>query len=134
MILQATLGGVGRSFGGGEAHERRVRTPEEFERHVRDVAALLGRRLLQTRSVFLAGADVLRRRRIGELEFDGGEATCSGGGEPLGKRQVSEQQAQIGGKSRHEGSLQDGLCDGRLNLPPICAAGKGPLRSSPCRR
>jgi hypothetical protein len=61
VILQATLGGVGRSFGGGEAHGRRVRTPEEFERHARDVAALLGRRLLQTRSVFLAGADVLRR-------------------------------------------------------------------------
>jgi len=61
VILQATLGDVGRSFGGGEAYGRRVRTPEEFERHVREVAALLGRRLLQARSVFLAGSDVLRR-------------------------------------------------------------------------
>lgn len=62
LILQATRGDVGgRSFGGGEAHPHSVRTPEEFAGHVHDVAALLGRRLDQTRAVFLAGADVLRR-------------------------------------------------------------------------
>ncbi|APW63188.1 hypothetical protein [Paludisphaera borealis] len=62
VILQATRGDAGgRSFGGGPIHDHGVRTPEEFERHVRDVASLLGRRLLQTRAVFLAGADVLRR-------------------------------------------------------------------------
>lgn len=62
VILQATRGDAGRmSFGGGEAHEHSVRTPEEFEAHARAVAALLGRRLNQTRAVFLAGADVLRQ-------------------------------------------------------------------------
>lgn len=62
VILQATRGDAGgRSFGAGKVHEHGVRTPEEFAQHVQDVAALLGNRLLQTRSVFLAGADVLRR-------------------------------------------------------------------------
>ena len=62
VILQATRGDAGgRSFGGGESHPHAVRSPEEFEAHVRAVAALLGRRLEQTKAVFLAGADVLRQ-------------------------------------------------------------------------
>jgi len=62
VIVQATVGTPnGRSFGGGPAHEHSVRGLSEFERHVQDVAALAGRRLLQTKGVFLAGADVLRR-------------------------------------------------------------------------
>ena len=62
VILQATHGDVGgRSFGGGEGHPHGARTPEGFEAHVRAVAALLGRRLEQTKAVFLGGSDVLRR-------------------------------------------------------------------------
>jgi hypothetical protein len=87
VILQATLGDDGRSFGGGEAHEHRVRPPDEFECHVREVASLLGRRLLQARSVFLAGADVLRRPAgdlLGYLDaiaraFPPGEARATDG-------------------------------------------------------
>lgn len=62
IIVQATIGTPSaRSFGGGPAHEHAVRSPAEFERHVQNVAELAGRRLLQTKGVFLAGADVLRR-------------------------------------------------------------------------
>ncbi|MDG3004309.1 hypothetical protein [Paludisphaera mucosa] len=61
VVVQATLGDRdGRSFAAGAVRDHAVRAPEEFEGHVRDVAGLLGRRLLQTRSVFLAGPDVLR--------------------------------------------------------------------------
>src|SRR5207244_2531738 len=37
------------------------RTRAEFERHAREVADLWGRRLLQSRVVFLAGSDLLHR-------------------------------------------------------------------------
>jgi hypothetical protein len=62
VVLQATLGHAdGRSFGMGSTAEYYVRTLKEFEQHAREVAALWGRRLLQSRVVFLAGSDVLRR-------------------------------------------------------------------------
>ncbi len=38
-----------------------MRAASEFEEHARTVAELLGRRTLQSRSVFLGGGDVLRR-------------------------------------------------------------------------
>lgn len=62
VIVQATLGSPsGRSFGGGPVEGHAVREPSDFERHVENVAALAGRRLLQTKGAFLAGADVLRQ-------------------------------------------------------------------------
>jgi hypothetical protein len=62
VVLQATLGhAAGLAFGNGPAAEHYVRSPDEFARHVRAVAALLGRRVLQCNGVFLAGSDVLRR-------------------------------------------------------------------------
>jgi hypothetical protein len=62
VVLQATLGHEsGISFGAAPAAEHHVRSAEEFERHARAVAALLGRRVLQCRAVFLGGSDVLLR-------------------------------------------------------------------------
>jgi hypothetical protein len=62
MVLQATLGHAdGRTFGLSTPAEPYVRNEEEFAQHVRDVAALWGRRLLQSRVIFLAGDDVLHR-------------------------------------------------------------------------
>jgi len=62
LIVQATIGTPnGRSFGGGAGHAHSVRSLSEFEQHVRDVAELAGQRLTQSKGVFLAGADVLRR-------------------------------------------------------------------------
>ncbi|WP_165071803.1 hypothetical protein [Paludisphaera rhizosphaerae] len=61
VVVQATVGDRdGRSFAAGPVNEHIVRTPEQFEEHVRGVAGLLGRRLLQSRSAYLAGVDVLR--------------------------------------------------------------------------
>jgi hypothetical protein len=61
VVLQATLGHAdGRSFGMGRTAEHYVRTPKEFEQHAREVAALWGQRLSQSRVAFLAGSDVLR--------------------------------------------------------------------------
>jgi hypothetical protein len=62
VVLQATLGQSGR-FGTGcpTPHEPWARSVSEFERHARDVAALWGRRLTQSRVVVLAGSDVLHR-------------------------------------------------------------------------
>jgi hypothetical protein len=59
VVLQATLG-HGR-FGSGRAPEapHDARTVPEFEQHAGAAAALWGRRLLQSRSIFLAGSDVL---------------------------------------------------------------------------
>ncbi len=61
VVLQATLGHTAQ-FGSGRAPvgEAYRRSPDEFRQHVRDVAALWGRRLLQSRAIFLAGSDVLR--------------------------------------------------------------------------
>ncbi len=63
IVLQATTGSARRmSFGNGTLSVHSTRTPREFEQHVEEVALLMGRRLLQTRVVFLAGSDVLRCR------------------------------------------------------------------------
>ncbi len=62
VLLQATLGHAGGvTFGASPASEPRVRTPAEFQDHATLVAALWGRRLKQSRFVFLAGSDVLRQ-------------------------------------------------------------------------
>lgn len=61
VVLQATLGQAdGRGFGGASVGKFLARTPEEFGEHVRAVSALLGRRIEQCKTVFLAGPDVLR--------------------------------------------------------------------------
>jgi hypothetical protein len=61
VIVQATLGDRdGRSFAGAPVRDHEVRDPDTFEEHVRGVARLHGRRLLQSRTAFLAGSDVLR--------------------------------------------------------------------------
>jgi hypothetical protein len=59
--LQATLG-PSAEFGSGRSSTAKPyrRTPDEFRQHARLVAALWGRRLLQSRTIFLAGSDVLR--------------------------------------------------------------------------
>jgi len=62
VLLQATLGHTGGlAFGGSPANELYVRPAEEFQHHANLVAALWGRRLTQSRFVFLAGGDVLRQ-------------------------------------------------------------------------
>jgi hypothetical protein len=61
LVLQATTGDRdGRAFAAGPVHDYSVRDPDEFGAHVREVAALMGRRLAQARGAFLAGSDVLR--------------------------------------------------------------------------
>lgn len=62
VVVQATLGHEGGiTFGGARAAEHVVRSPDEFESHARAVVALLGERVEQCKSVFLAGSDVLRQ-------------------------------------------------------------------------
>jgi hypothetical protein len=62
VVVQATRGpALGVGFGGAPGEAAQVHAPAEFERHARDVAALWGRRLLQSRTVFLAGGDILHR-------------------------------------------------------------------------
>ncbi|SIO59420.1 hypothetical protein SAMN05444166_6045 [Singulisphaera sp. GP187] len=62
LILQATLGHAdGIAFGGGAAAPHYQRSIPEFATHTREVAKLYGQRLLQYRTLFLAGSDVLRR-------------------------------------------------------------------------
>ena len=61
VVLQATLGHAA-DFGSGRAplaapHRR---TPDQFRQHAREVASVWGRRLLQSRTIFLTGSDVLR--------------------------------------------------------------------------
>ena len=62
VVLQATLGHAA-DFGSGQActTEPYQRSAAEFRGHVQEVAALWGRRLLQSRTIFLAGSEVLRR-------------------------------------------------------------------------
>ena len=57
VVLQATLGHAeGRTFGLSVRRPNRMcGRPEEFAQHTRDVAAFWGRRLLQSRVIFLAG-------------------------------------------------------------------------------
>ena len=61
VVLQATFG-EGTVFGSGSVSpaESRRRTADEFRQHAREVSGLWGRRLLQSRTIFLAGSDVLR--------------------------------------------------------------------------
>jgi hypothetical protein len=62
VVLQATLGHAGGiAFGLGRVAEHEVRSARAFEEHARAVEALLGRRVAQARSLFLAGGDVLRQ-------------------------------------------------------------------------
>ena len=62
VVLQATLGhGAGIAFGGAPASEAYARSTSEFDSHIIQVAALWGRRLLQSRTLFLAGSDVLHQ-------------------------------------------------------------------------
>jgi hypothetical protein len=62
VVLQATLGhATGVAFGGAPVSEAYTRSSPEFAQHTKDVARLWGRRLLQSRNIFLAGADVLHR-------------------------------------------------------------------------
>jgi hypothetical protein len=62
VVLQATVGhAAGIAFGGASAHEPRSRTAAEFAQHAKDVAALWGQRLRQSRVLFLAGSDVLHQ-------------------------------------------------------------------------
>jgi hypothetical protein len=62
VVVQATVGSrSGVTFGGSPAREPYARSPAELARHAGDVAALWGRRLSQSRVVFLAGSDVLHQ-------------------------------------------------------------------------
>jgi hypothetical protein len=62
VVLQATLGhAAGAGFGDAQAALATTRSLAEFEQHARDVAALWGRRLSQSRTIYLAGTDVLSR-------------------------------------------------------------------------
>jgi hypothetical protein len=62
VVVQATLGhATGVAFGGATESEAYTRTTAEFTQHTRNVARIWGRRLLQSRIVFLAGADVLHQ-------------------------------------------------------------------------
>ena len=60
VVLQATISQAGASgIGLSSDKEASARSPGEFEQHARNVAGLWGRRLLQSRVIFLAGDDVL---------------------------------------------------------------------------
>ena len=75
VVLQATVGhsgGVG--FGGSAATGAHTRSTDEFDQHTTDVAALWGRRLLQSRVLFLAGSDLLNQpieKIVAQLEAIG---------------------------------------------------------------
>jgi Radical SAM superfamily len=62
VVLQATVGHArGHAFGLAPAAEASTRSPDEFERHARAVALLWGKRLLQSRVIFLAGSELMHR-------------------------------------------------------------------------
>lgn len=70
VVLQATLGHAGGiTFGLAPAHEHYVRSAQEFDEHARAVAAILGRRVLQCRNIYVGGSDVLLRREADETEW-----------------------------------------------------------------
>jgi hypothetical protein len=58
IVLQATLG---HGSGHGTGHQTSCRSIPEFGRHVDEVKALWGQRLLQSRILFLAGPEVLHQ-------------------------------------------------------------------------
>ncbi len=62
IVLEATIGhprGVG--FGGSTVPAHRVRSVEDFQAHAERVARIWGRRVLQAKSIYLAGGDVFTR-------------------------------------------------------------------------
>jgi hypothetical protein len=60
VVVQATGGNAaGVGFGGVPSSQASVRSPAEFKSHTDYIAKLWGRRLWQSRIVFLAGSDVL---------------------------------------------------------------------------
>jgi hypothetical protein len=62
VVLQATLGhATGVAFGGATVSEAYTRSTSEFAQHTKDVTRIWGRRLLQSRNIFLAGSDVLHQ-------------------------------------------------------------------------
>ena len=62
VVIQATEGhDRGIAFGGAQPMDHGIRTPAQLESHARAVAELLGRRVEQCKSIFLGGADLLRR-------------------------------------------------------------------------
>ncbi len=62
LVLQATLGHAeGRAFGRAKPAEHYVRTLREFADHARAVRRLVGRRVAQSKGMFLGGADLLHR-------------------------------------------------------------------------
>jgi hypothetical protein len=70
VVLQATCGHEdGTAFAAGPAAEHSIRTPVAFARHVDQVVRLVGRRLEQSRLVFLGGSDVLRRPTEEVIQF-----------------------------------------------------------------
>jgi hypothetical protein len=69
VVLQATNGTTGGvQFGTGPESDHSVRSPAEFEQHAQAIARLVGRRLIQSRIVFLVGSDVLRLARADLLD------------------------------------------------------------------
>jgi hypothetical protein len=89
VIVQATQGEAG--FGGIARTTAAARSPTEFRDHVDRVVGLMGRRLLQSRVVFLAGTDALRQapaavlgylETVGEAVFrNNRQDRADGGGE-----------------------------------------------------
>jgi hypothetical protein len=70
VVLQATLGHRdGLTFGNAPAAEPYVRSAAEFAEHAATVAALLGRRVVQSRRVFLAGSDVAHQSSEAILSY-----------------------------------------------------------------
>jgi hypothetical protein len=70
VIVQSSLGDAdGVTFGLGPASDYGPRTVAELEAHARNVATLLGKRLAQARTIFLAGSDLLRRPGAEVLEL-----------------------------------------------------------------
>jgi hypothetical protein len=62
VVVQATLGHAsGAAFGGSASGVPSVRSLAEFQEHAARVAALWGRRLSQSRFVFLSGSDLFHQ-------------------------------------------------------------------------
>jgi hypothetical protein len=60
VIVAATLGNAaGLTFGLGPAALPITKRPEEFNDHAREVAELWGKRLVQSKMIFLAGSDLM---------------------------------------------------------------------------
>ncbi len=113
----------------------------EFVRALRlagDAAVALGRvaRRQVVQHHFDAGGlcalrDLLRAaERIRELVFDVTEAGFRGGGEALGKRQLREQQREVGGDFRHRVSIARNACSRHSRND--CGRSPGGSGRSPC--